>query len=115
MAYFGRPHVQPVMGSVKGYPGFQIIHRDKSQDEVEAHLGHKMNSSLWQDVGFERQPQDTSCWGYWRAQMLVEIRCLQRPPTRIGKYFHMLPFPDGSQLIFQSMTEKDSSRPPFRV
>ncbi|KAK4693624.1 sulfonate dioxygenase, partial [Lecanoromycetidae sp. Uapishka_2] len=57
MAYFGVPNVQPVTGSVKGYPGFHIIHRDNNQDEIEAHLRHKMTSTLWhQDVSYERQP-----------------------------------------------------------
>ena len=27
MAYFGKPNIQPVTGSVKGQPGFHIIHR----------------------------------------------------------------------------------------
>ena len=27
MAYFGKPNIQPVTGSVKGHPGFHIIHR----------------------------------------------------------------------------------------
>ncbi len=97
----GRPgrlqHTDGVL--VKGYPGFHIIHRDNNQDEVEAHLGRKMNLLLWhQDVSYERRPQDTSR----RAQMLAEIRCLQRPPTRIGKYFHILPFLDCSHSIFEA-------------
>jgi len=88
----GRPgrlqHTDGVL--VKGYPGFHIIHRDNNQDEVEAHLGRKMNLLLWH--------QDASR----RAQMLAEIRCLQRPPTRIGKYFHILPFLDCSHSIFEA-------------
>ncbi|KAL9615077.1 MAG: hypothetical protein Q9167_000500 [Letrouitia subvulpina] len=57
MAYFGKPNIQPVTGSVKGHPGFHIIHRDNNQDEVEAHLQRKMTSTLWhQDVSYEPQP-----------------------------------------------------------
>ena len=57
MAYFGQPNIQPVTGSVKGHPGFHIIHRDNNQDEVEAHLKRKMTSTLWhQDVSYEPQP-----------------------------------------------------------
>lgn len=57
MTHFGVPNIQPVTGSVKGHPGFHIIHRDNNQDEVEAHLRRKMTSTLWhQDVSYERQP-----------------------------------------------------------
>ena len=57
MAHFGKPNIQPVTGSVKGHPGFHIIHRDNNQDEIEAHLRHKTTSTLWhQDVSYERQP-----------------------------------------------------------
>jgi sulfonate dioxygenase len=57
MEYYGVPNIQPVTGAVKGHPGFHIIHRDNNQDQVEAHLRHKMTSTLWhQDVSYERQP-----------------------------------------------------------
>lgn len=57
MEHYGVPNIQPVTGSVKGHPGFHIIHRDNNQDEVESHLRHNMTSTLWhQDVSYERQP-----------------------------------------------------------
>lgn len=57
MKYFGKPNYQPVSGSVPGYPGFHIIHRDGNKEEIEAFLSKKTTSCLWhQDVSYERQP-----------------------------------------------------------
>ena len=57
MAYFGKPNYQPVTGSVKGYPGFHIIHRDRNENEMANFFKHKMTSTLWhQDVSYEAQP-----------------------------------------------------------
>ncbi|MCJ1285742.1 hypothetical protein MMC26_005083 [Xylographa opegraphella] len=57
MAHFGKPNYQPVTGSIKGYPGFHIIHRDGNQAEIKKFFQHKMTSTLWhQDVSYELQP-----------------------------------------------------------
>ena len=57
MTYFGKPNYQPVTGSVKGFPGFHIIHRDGNQAEIKKFFQHKMTSALWhQDVSYELQP-----------------------------------------------------------
>ena len=56
-AYFGKPNYQPVTGSVPGFPGFHIIHRDGNQAEINKFFEHKLTSTLWhQDVSYERQP-----------------------------------------------------------
>lgn len=51
MRYFGKPNYQPVSGSVKGQPGFHIIHRDGNKEEIARFFEHKTTSTLWhQDV-----------------------------------------------------------------
>lgn len=57
MNYFGKPNYQPVSGTVKGYPGFHIIHRDGNRDEITRFLELKTTTALWhQDVSYEIQP-----------------------------------------------------------
>ncbi|KAJ7240543.1 TauD-domain-containing protein [Mycena rebaudengoi] len=57
MNYFGKPNYQPVSGSIPGYPGFHIIHRDGNKAELDAFFKQKTTSCLWhQDVSYERQP-----------------------------------------------------------
>lgn len=57
MNYFGKPNYQPVSGSLKGHPGFHIIHRDGNKDELDRFFQQKTTSCLWhQDVSYERQP-----------------------------------------------------------
>ena len=57
MAHFGKPNYQPVTGSVTGFPGFHIIHRDGNRAEIKKFFQHKMTSTLWhQDVSYELQP-----------------------------------------------------------
>ena len=57
MAYYGKPNYQPVTGTVKGFPGFHIIHRDNNEAEIEKFFQHKMTSTLWhQDTSYEAQP-----------------------------------------------------------
>ncbi|KAF7357331.1 TauD-domain-containing protein [Mycena sanguinolenta] len=46
MNYFGKPNYQPVSGSIPGYPGFHIIHRDGNKGELEAFFAHKTTSCL---------------------------------------------------------------------
>ncbi|MCJ1378047.1 hypothetical protein MMC17_001143 [Xylographa soralifera] len=57
MAHFGKLNYQPVTGSITGYSGFHIIHRDGNQAEIKKFFQHKMTSTLWhQDVSYELQP-----------------------------------------------------------
>lgn len=57
MEYFGKLNYQPVSGSISGYPGFHIIHRDGNKDEIANFLDQKMTTTLWhQDVSYEAQP-----------------------------------------------------------
>ncbi|KAF5349359.1 hypothetical protein D9758_011784 [Tetrapyrgos nigripes] len=57
MKYFGKQNYQPVSGSLKGYPGFHIIHRDGNKNELNQFFSQKTTSCLWhQDVSYERQP-----------------------------------------------------------
>ena len=57
MKYFGKLEYQPVSGTVRGHPGFHIIHRDGNKDEIENFFQQKTTSCLWhQDVSFEKQP-----------------------------------------------------------
>jgi len=57
MKYFGKPNYQPVSGSVSGYPGFHIIHRNGNTEEINRFLERKSTTTLWhQDVSYERQP-----------------------------------------------------------
>jgi len=57
MKYFGKPNYQPVSGTVKGFPGFHIIHRDGNKDEIERFFERRATSTLWhQDVSYESQP-----------------------------------------------------------
>ncbi|KAJ7590963.1 TauD-domain-containing protein [Mycena floridula] len=57
MKYFGKPNYQPVSGSIKGWPGFHVIHRDGNKTEIERFFSKKTTSTLWhQDVSYERQP-----------------------------------------------------------
>lgn len=57
MEYFGKLNYQPVSGTIKGYPGFHIIHRDGNKDEIIRFFEHKATSTLWhQDVSYEAQP-----------------------------------------------------------
>ncbi|KAI9745076.1 MAG: hypothetical protein M1818_001354 [Claussenomyces sp. TS43310] len=57
MRFFGKPNYQPVSGSVKGYPGFHIIHRNGNREEIARFFEEKTTSTLWhQDVSYESQP-----------------------------------------------------------
>jgi sulfonate dioxygenase len=57
MRYFGKPNYQPVSGTVKGYPGFHIIHRNGNKDEIRSFLEQRTTTTLWhQDVSYEIQP-----------------------------------------------------------
>ncbi|KAF2421110.1 TauD-domain-containing protein [Tothia fuscella] len=57
MKFFGKPNYQPVSGSVKGHPGFHIIHRDGNKEEIARFLSQKATTTLWhQDVSYEIQP-----------------------------------------------------------
>ena len=57
MKYFGKPNYQPVSGTVKGFPGFHIIHRDGNKAEIARFLERKVSTTLWhQDVSYEIQP-----------------------------------------------------------
>ncbi|KAJ7776859.1 TauD-domain-containing protein [Mycena maculata] len=57
MDYFGKRNYQPVSGSIPGYPGFHIIHRDGNKGELDAFFAQKTTSCLWhQDVSYEAQP-----------------------------------------------------------
>ncbi|EED14348.1 alpha-ketoglutarate-dependent taurine dioxygenase [Talaromyces stipitatus ATCC 10500] len=57
MRYFGKPNYQPISGSMKGYPGFHIIHRDGNVDEINRFLEQRTTTTLWhQDVSYEIQP-----------------------------------------------------------
>lgn len=57
MDYFGKRNYQPVSGTVKGHPGFHIIHRDGNRDEINRFLERKSTTTLWhQDVSYEIQP-----------------------------------------------------------
>ncbi|KAF4615661.1 hypothetical protein D9613_012531 [Agrocybe pediades] len=57
MKYFGKPNYQPVSGSVRGYPGFHIIHRNGNKNEINRFLEKKSTTTLWhQDVSYEIQP-----------------------------------------------------------
>lgn len=57
MKHFGKPHYQPVSGTVKGYPGFHIIHRNGNKEELARFFQEKATSTLWhQDVSYEKQP-----------------------------------------------------------
>ncbi|KZW01553.1 TauD-domain-containing protein [Exidia glandulosa HHB12029] len=71
MNFFGKPNYQPVSGSLKGHPGFHIIHRDGNRDELLRYFSQKTTSTLWhQDVSYEAQPP-----GY------VMLGLLQGPKT----------------------------------
>ncbi|OJJ42693.1 hypothetical protein ASPZODRAFT_137081 [Penicilliopsis zonata CBS 506.65] len=57
MRYFGKPNYQPVSGTVRGHPGFHIIHRDGNREEIERFLERRTTTTLWhQDVSYEIQP-----------------------------------------------------------
>ncbi|KAF8147722.1 hypothetical protein B0H34DRAFT_281762 [Crassisporium funariophilum] len=57
MNYFGKANYQPVSGTVRGYPGFHIIHRNGNKDEINRFLEQKSTTTLWhQDVSYEIQP-----------------------------------------------------------
>ena len=57
MRHYGKPNYQPVTGSIKGFPGFHIIHRDGNEAEKDTFFRHRMRSTLWhQDVSYELQP-----------------------------------------------------------
>ncbi|KAJ3713885.1 alpha-ketoglutarate-dependent taurine dioxygenase [Lentinula raphanica] len=57
MNYFGKLNYQPVSGSIKGHPGFHIIHRDGNKEELASFFSQKTTSCLWhQDVSYEHQP-----------------------------------------------------------
>jgi sulfonate dioxygenase len=57
MRYFGKPNYQPISGSLKGYPGFHIIHRDGNREEINRFLEVRTTTTLWhQDVSYEIQP-----------------------------------------------------------
>ncbi|KAL2811693.1 hypothetical protein BJX63DRAFT_272063 [Aspergillus granulosus] len=57
MGYFGKPNYQPVSGTVRGFPGFHIIHRDGNREEISRFLEQRTTTTLWhQDVSYEIQP-----------------------------------------------------------
>jgi len=57
MDYFGKRNYQPVSGTVKGHPGFHIIHRDGNKEEIARFLEQRTTTTLWhQDVSYEIQP-----------------------------------------------------------
>jgi sulfonate dioxygenase len=57
MKYFGKPNYQPVSGTLPGYPGFHIIHREGNKEEIDNFLEKHQSTCLWhQDVSYERQP-----------------------------------------------------------
>lgn len=57
MRHFGKPNYQPVSGTVRGHPGFHVIHRDGNRDEIARFLEHRTTTTLWhQDVSYEIQP-----------------------------------------------------------
>lgn len=57
MRYFGKPNYQPISGSLKGHPGFHIIHRDGNREEINRFLEVRTTTTLWhQDVSYEIQP-----------------------------------------------------------
>ena len=57
MNYFGKPNYQPVSGTIRGHPGFHIIHRDGNKEEIARFMEQRLTSTLWhQDVSYEIQP-----------------------------------------------------------
>lgn len=57
MRHFGKPNYQPVSGTVRGHPGFHIIHRDGNREEISRFLEQRTTTTLWhQDVSYEIQP-----------------------------------------------------------
>ncbi|XRM38617.1 hypothetical protein ABZX51_002018 [Aspergillus tubingensis] len=57
MRHFGKPNYQPVSGSMRGHPGFHIIHRDGNREEITRFLSQRTTTTLWhQDVSYEIQP-----------------------------------------------------------
>lgn len=57
MKWFGKLNYQPVSGTVTGFPGFHIIHRDGNRQEIQNFLAAKTTTTLWhQDVSYEIQP-----------------------------------------------------------
>jgi len=57
MSHFGKPNYQPVSGTVRGFPGFHIIHRDGNREEISRFLEQRTTTTLWhQDVSYEVQP-----------------------------------------------------------
>ncbi|KAF2998579.1 hypothetical protein E8E13_006241 [Curvularia kusanoi] len=57
MTYFGKLNYQPVSGSVRGHPGFHIIHRDGNKEDIARFMEARLTSCLWhQDVSYEIQP-----------------------------------------------------------
>ncbi|PYH80130.1 TauD-domain-containing protein [Aspergillus uvarum CBS 121591] len=57
MRHFGKPNYQPVSGSMRGHPGFHIIHRDGNREEITRFLEQRTTTTLWhQDVSYEIQP-----------------------------------------------------------
>lgn len=57
MRHFGKPNYQPVSGTVRGFPGFHIIHRDGNREEISRFLEQRTTTTLWhQDVSYEVQP-----------------------------------------------------------
>ena len=57
MQHFGKPNYQPVSGTVRGHPGFHIIHRDGNKEEIGRFLEQRTTTTLWhQDVSYEIQP-----------------------------------------------------------
>lgn len=57
MKYFGKLNYQPVSGTVRGHPGFHIIHRDGNKEDIARFMEARLTSCLWhQDVSYEIQP-----------------------------------------------------------
>ncbi|KAJ7119722.1 alpha-ketoglutarate-dependent taurine dioxygenase [Mycena epipterygia] len=46
MDYFGKRNYQPVSGSIPGYPGFHLIHRDGNKPELDAFFAQKTTSLM---------------------------------------------------------------------
>lgn len=82
MNYFGKPNYQPVSGSVKGFPGFHIIHRNGNKEEIVRFFERRTTSTLWhQDVSYEAQPPGYVMLGLLQGVGLfgVPILCVVAP------------------------------------
>ena len=99
MKYFGKLNYQPVSGTVKGHPGFHIIHRDGNKEEIARFLELKMTTTLWhQDVSYEIQPP-----GY------VMLGLLQGPDVGGDTVFSATDAAYKYKHIFPVITVEDAS------